>query len=132
MKKTEDGFEYAGATWKLTEDNGLVAVDASDSIITGPVFLDNGRVTRRVLVATNRFLGAPASWTQSTIRSAVKIARQLSMPIANLLLPRPGAITAAEMGRLGGRSRSPAKAAAARANGAKGGRPRKRPQGPAK
>lgn len=40
--------------------------------------------------------------------------------------------SAAALGHLGGRSRSAAKAAAARANGAKGGRPRKRPQGPAK
>ena len=34
---------------------------------------------------------------------------------------------ASEMARLAGRTRSPAKAAAARANGRKGGRPRKRP-----
>ena len=34
-------------------------------------------------------------------------------------------VTAAEMGRQGGKARTPAKAAAARANGRKGGRPRK-------
>lgn len=39
--------------------------------------------------------------------------------------------SASALGRLGGRSRSAAKAAAARANGQKGGRPRKRPQTPA-
>lgn len=43
--------------------------------------------------------------------------------LSELLGPR---LSTRESGRLGGRARSEAKAAAARANGAKGGRPRKR------
>jgi hypothetical protein len=48
----------------------------------------------------------------------------MHVPVADLL---PASVLATAFAKRGGRARSPAKSAAARANGAKGGRPRKQP-----